>query len=213
MKSIQDSRVSFNDGKWVAACSCEKVSVFASKSTALNMVHRGSCRHCKRDYRSVKDADTGIYAREDGKWCSLCSGCGKEQAYTRKDHAKQSSTSDWQCKSCIALARGYSENRPVGDFKRLINQFYKSATNRGIDWTVSDDEIISIYNGKCALSGWDLSISYANTSASLDRIDSNKPYAIDNIQWVHKMVNMSKNKYDQDVFVKMCKAIAANLLD
>jgi hypothetical protein len=51
-------------------------------------------------------------------------------------------------------------------------------------------------------------MSYANCTASLDRIDSSNGYEVGNIQWVHVMVNMCKNKYAQDVFVKMCKSVA-----
>jgi hypothetical protein len=54
-------------------------------------------------------------------------------------------------------------------------------------------------------------MTYADQTASLDRIDSSKGYEIDNIQWVHVMVNMCKNKYPQDKFVEMCKAIASKV--
>lgn len=64
------------------------------------------------------------------------------------------------------------------------------------------------FNGKCALSGWDIDISYTNPTASLDRIDSSCGYEVGNIQWVHTMVNMSKNKYDESRFIEMCIAIA-----
>jgi hypothetical protein len=51
-------------------------------------------------------------------------------------------------------------------------------------------------------------MSYGSCTASFDRIDSTKPYDADNIQWVHTMVNMCKNKYAQGRFVEMCKAVA-----
>jgi len=47
----------------------------------------------------------------------------------------------------------------------------------------------------------------ANT-ASLDRIDSSKGYIEGNVQWVHKMVNMSKQQYTQEEFINMCIAVA-----
>jgi hypothetical protein len=54
-------------------------------------------------------------------------------------------------------------------------------------------------------------MSYGIDNASLDRIDSSKGYAKDNIQWVHTMVNMSKNRYNQQKFVEMCIAVARNM--
>jgi hypothetical protein len=81
----------------------------------------------------------------------------------------------------------------------------KSAQSRGIHWDITIDEMFESFNGVCALSSWDISL---NHTASLDRIDSSKGYSSGNIQWVHTMVNMTKNKYPQDKFIQMCIAIA-----
>jgi len=35
-----------------------------------------------------------------------------------------------------------------------------------------------------------------------------KWYTADNIQWIHTMVSMCKNKYEQEDFVSMCKSVA-----
>jgi hypothetical protein len=182
-------------------------SLFAAKSSALKMISRETCRHCKRDYRSV-EGNVGIYKNAEGKWCSRCSCCGIEQAYTRKDHAKQSELCDWQCKQCIAIAKGFSENMPVGNGRRFYNRFRKSANRRNIQWDIDYEEFMQAFTGKCALSGWDISMAYANSTASLDRIDSSKGYSAENIQWVHVIVNMCKNKYPQEQFIAMCKAIS-----
>lgn len=80
---------------------------------------------------------------------------------------------------------------------------------------MSVDDIADIYeaqNGKCALTGWSVvfpEIGHPQEAdASLDRIDSTKPYQKDNIQIVHKLVNMMKSKYSQEQFVEVCKAVA-----
>jgi hypothetical protein len=174
----------------------------------MRMLERGTCRLCRKDYRNVL-CSVPVYRRADGKWCSTCSGCGKEQAYTRKDHAKQSELGDWQCKPCVARSKGFSENMPVGDVLRLYNRFSKLALNRKIAWNVSVEQFEACFTGKCALTGWEISMGYETQTASLDRIDSSKPYEPGNIQWVHPMVNMSKNKYTQKDFIDMCKAVAS----
>jgi len=206
MLPILDSRVERHENKWKAVCKCGKVNLFSAKNNALKMLSRENCRHCKRHYRNV-EGEVGIYKNNAGKWCSRCSCCDAEQAYTRKDHAKQSELCDWQCKKCIANAKGFSENMPVGNERRLYNKFRKSANTRGIKWDIDYKIFVECFTGKCALSGWDISMTYANGTASLDRIDSTKGYEVGNIQWVHVMVNMCKNKYPQDKFVEMCKAI------
>lgn len=172
------------------------------------MVNRGTCSYCKSDYRNVKDGEYKIYRREDGKWCSNCSGCGIEQPYTRKDHAKQSSLNDWRCKSCNASDKSFSANFPVGNKQRFFNRFKKSAKTRSIVWELSIDDMFELFDGKCALTDWDISIEYKSETASFDRIDSKKGYVLGNVQWVHSMVNMCKNKYDQNKFIEMCKSIA-----
>jgi hypothetical protein len=47
-------------------------------------------------------------------------------------------------------------------------------------------------------------------TASLDRIDPNKGYTIDNVQWIHKDINRMKNNFDENYFVNVCKHIAKN---
>jgi hypothetical protein len=188
-----------------ARCQCGKISIFASKASLEKMLNRKSCRYCKRDYRNV-DGPIDLILTEGGKWGKKCSGCNCIQVYTRKDHAKQSLLNDWQCKKCIAKAKGYSCNQSVGPVQRNFNKFAKSAKNRGIEWSLSIEQFKFAFTGKCKLTGWEISME--KQTASLDRIDSSKGYKIDNIQWVHSMVNMSKNKYTQDRFIEMCVAVA-----
>lgn len=208
MRPIQDSRISLVDGRFVASCKCGKVSSFSTKHSARKMLSNGLCRYCRPDYRSVKESEINIYRRQDGKWCSKCTGCGSEQSYTRKDHAKQSELNDWQCRKCVARAKGFSQNRSVGDKQRYFNKFSKSAKSRGLLWHLNVDEMFECFDGRCALTGWPISLDYADQTASLDRIDSNIGYVVGNIQWVHTMVNMCKNKYDQSKFIQMCLAVS-----
>lgn len=77
-------------------------------------------------------------------------------------------------------------------------------------------ELFLSQNRKCAISGIDIGFStkarrYDRTgTASLDRIDSSGAYTIDNVQWVHKIVNNMKQAMNQSDFIGWCKAIAAN---
>lgn len=210
MRVIEDSRVVYVNGKFFASCVCGQYAGFSTKNSALRMLLRGNCLKCKRDYRSVKYTALRIYQNKDKKWCSICSGCNKEQAYTRIDHAKQSEISDWQCRSCRAASRAFSANASVGDKQRVYNKFKNNAARRGLSWDITLEELFLKYTGKCALTGWDISLNYKQTTASVDRLDNSKGYTVENIQWVHVMVNMTRNKYPLSDFVRMCEAISNN---
>jgi hypothetical protein len=119
--------------------------------------------------------------------------------------------------------KGYKE--VPGTFINRITHRSKKA-NREVEITAKDIYDLWIkQDKKCALSG--LPIDFTNTNlgtpdkpwskydlictASLDRIDSNKGYTIDNTQLVHKDVNMIKKEYDQNYFLSLCKLITENL--
>lgn len=63
-------------------------------------------------------------------------------------------------------------------------------------------------NRKCALSGLEIKFhsnhKWEDGTASLDRIDSSKGYIEDNVQWVHKKINIMKNKFDEKEFIDLC---------
>jgi hypothetical protein len=65
---------------------------------------------------------------------------------------------------------------------------------------------------KCALSGLIIRFPEKHTdttqTCSLDRIDSSKGYIPGNVQWVHKHINIMKNKFSQEHFIEMCKLVA-----
>jgi hypothetical protein len=118
--------------------------------------------------------------------------------------------------------KGYKEV-PGSFINRITSRSKKS--NREVEINAKDVyELWTKQNKKCALSG--LSINFTNVNkgtpdkpwskydlvctASLDRIDSNKGYTKDNVQLVHKDVNMIKKEYDQNYFLKLCQLITEN---
>ena len=177
------------------------------------MLGNGHCRHCKRNYRSTQNEQLNIYKNAEGKWCLTCSGCGIEQAYTRKNHAQQSELADWQCKSCVAESKGYAENQPVGDKTRVYRKFKNAANSRVVKFELTEEGFFADYTGVCSLTGWPIGISYKDQSASVDRIDNDKGYEVGNIQWVHTMVNMCRGERELSEFIRMCKAVAEHAGD
>lgn len=68
--------------------------------------------------------------------------------------------------------------------------------------------------GLCALTGQSIRFAHSNKesklelqTASLDRIDSSKTYTENNVHWVHKEINIMKNKYSLEKFIENCKLV------
>ncbi len=94
----------------------------------------------------------------------------------------------------------------------------KSAEIRGIAFRITIDDAWALFkrqDGKCALTGEQLTFARAITglnglgTASLDRINSRLPYVSGNVQWVHKVINIMKNKQKEADFVIWCQKVAA----
>lgn len=91
----------------------------------------------------------------------------------------------------------------------------RGAKDRDLEVTICIEDIWDLFvqqNKKCALTNWDIIFDQRKTltTASVDRIDSSKGYALDNIQIVHKKVNKLKMDFSENDFFAMCKAIANN---
>lgn len=208
MIEIIDNRITHLDGIFIAKCVCGNSIESKFKASVLKSLRNGRCRGCMTHYSNT--FIEGIFMH-DGKWSCKCFSCGETRSYTRKDHALCSFNSKTSCRKCSAKHK--SNNSYAGWSKREYNKYSKSAKSRGILWAITEEYIRSIFNGKCALTGWDISMKYGSKTASLDRIDSNLGYIAGNVQWVHSMVNMSKNKYSQDDFIRMCSSVHMNMLE
>lgn len=105
----------------------------------------------------------------------------------------------------------------------FFSRILEGAKKRNIEVSVTKEQILELLekqNYKCALSGVSLIMSRSfskdrtnlasSTTASLDRIDSSIGYVLGNVQWVHKDINIMKNKFDNQYFIDICKLIAGN---
>lgn len=101
-----------------------------------------------------------------------------------------------------------------GSYWRIVNHGAK-VRNLKFEITIEDawNQFLK-QDRKCALTGIELYFPILSSdkhrssgNASLDRIDSNKGYTKDNIQWVFKIVNKMKMELDEEIFVSMCEAV------
>lgn len=168
--------------------------------------------------------EAGRTATKKVLWNCLCE-CGNFHTYVTSELRSGSVTS---C-GCSNMATG-SAHRAWKGCGEISGQMWGSikngATKRELPFNISINDAWNQFikqNRKCKLTG--LSLTFAtrqckkrdniknnrsNGTASLDRIDSKKGYELNNIQWVHKDVNMMKNKFDEDFFLHISRLITYN---
>jgi hypothetical protein len=126
----------------------------------------------------------------------------KERTYTRVNH-RWSSTGVGQVSGT------------------LMTYLKRKAKERNLSFELTAQQLWDLFNaqkGLCALSGEPLVFSVAIDknhnldrtlhTASLDRIDNNKGYTIDNVQWIHKILNHMRRQYSVADYVYWCEKVA-----
>lgn len=157
-----------------------------------------------------------------------CKVCSLDISYKNQKVLDQAIKRDSMCKSCRSVMANKSEKRekklgsknimwkgykdiPYAWFSRYFEREGKRYPKTG---SISIEDVYDLWirqSKKCALSG--VSIGFCDDSnrtstCSIDRIDSLKQYDIENIQLVHKHVNIMKNKFNNEYFINMCKNIS-----
>jgi len=142
--------------------------------------------------------------------------CGNQKVLMRKLLVKGDTTScgcDW-IKSNVK----HPSWRGCGDIPLdFFTTIKRGAKQRNIEFDITIESIWNLLlhqNKKCALSGLDIKFSQIRknrtlqTTCSLDRIDSRRGYVDGNIQWVHKKINIMKNKLLDKDFIYFCLMVA-----
>lgn len=101
--------------------------------------------------------------------------------------------------------------------KAVWSRMMSHAYERGIEFNIKIEELYDLLlkqDKKCKLSGLPISLDCNSSgdkkTASLDRIDKNKPYEKGNVQWVHKKINFMKNSLSDEEFIEMCQIVTIN---
>lgn len=164
-------------------------------------------QHSGRKQLQVKcSCGTIGYVRADRLRAGLTLGCKHCQQQTYYPETRISSAKHYNGLHIIFL-------------RRLSNPDNLKRGNKIIEINLSIEDLYDLLikqEFKCALTGIKLNVLHiqpGDSNASIDRIDSNKGYVKDNIQWVIKDVNKMKNDLNQDYFIHMCKLIAQNKYD
>jgi hypothetical protein len=160
-----------------------------------------------------------------GKTCYLCRcDCGTLRK-VRQTYLLHGSTKSCGCGRLEASRLNYkkglkiaqeSRRKFVGDLSgQLWSRIVRNAKTRNFVFSITKEFAWMVFlkqNRKCALTGMDLFLSpyhkdRINVTASLDRKDSSIGYTEENIQWVHKDVNLMKNNFSEKEFKHLCKMV------
>lgn len=206
---------------------CNKPQIYSNRHKLWRAKNtNASCRDCSRKKPSKKRQDlTGnIYGRlkvlsfyekrgKDQYWKCECK-CGNETIIRHSHLTKQT------IRSC-GCVHYYTNNKHPSwiGYEEIPGTYFcairRSAKKRNLVFHLTLQEIWDLFlkqNRRCALSGELLTFNKeqkdTSGTASLDRIDSNKGYTIDNVQWLHKKINVMKQDLTDIEFVKYCQTIA-----
>lgn len=215
-----------NRGKtimWNCKCDCIEGNETIVQGNSLKSGHTKSCGclHDVDDLTGQKFGELTVISRSEiengrSRWkckCSCTEYCVVEHRHLICGYSK----------SCGHLRKLIGkDNKTWRGCGEITGSYFSSirfsAKNRGIEFNLTIEFLWELFlkqDRKCVLSGINLffyiSKKYTHTqTASLDRIDSNKGYTEDNVQWVHKDLNIFKKSLSDEEFIKWCHMISSN---
>ena len=161
-------------------------------------------------YRNIVDQGKtfgNLFIVKAGKVCECQCKCGNICFLTARELKRG------RVKSCGCLKK-----EKVAGFEGItgncFNRCRYGAISRKIVFDITAQDMWDKFveqDGKCAISGVPIFLrtkSLDLPTASLDRIDSQKGYVVDNIHWVHKTINIMKWDLPLHEFVEWCKIVA-----
>jgi biotin operon repressor len=176
-----------------------------SKKRKVQIKYHGYTKHI---IEKIKDFGFDVLEIKNKKWlivkCPNCTNSFKSTYERLKSRHTQ---------SCGCLKGKKKRQGTKNISKTFFTRLLDGANKRNIEVNISIDDLENLIikqNFKCFYTGWDISIGYQainKITASVDRIDSSKPYILNNICFVHKDINRIKQHYSIDYFKQLCKAV------
>lgn len=146
----------------------------------------------------------------------VCNFCSKE--FLKETRAiKRSKTGNHYCSRSCATKRKLEVRYGKKDgIKYIISNAKKRADKKGIEFNLTKEilnQMLKDQKYKCALSGVKIYVPerdngvFSLSQASLDRIDNEKGYVEDNVQFVALGINYMRNRASENEALKFIKEI------
>jgi hypothetical protein len=173
------------------------------------------CRKCSDDLKRIINIGDRYdklivcnYSADLKRPMVICKcDCGTENILIRAEVLKNNLTNN-----CGCAPRGRWQG--VGKLSNtFLGRIKRNAKLRNIEFNLTAEELWKLFidqNEKCAITDLPIEFSlktFDKSTASLDRIDSKKGYTLNNVQWVHKDVNIMKMDFDMNYFIDICKMV------
>lgn len=198
--------------KYKITIAIHKQIIKENKEIVDNFKQQENKEFISKKFGKLQPIEKIIIKSKPIKYLCLCD-CGNKKIIT-KSHLLQGKSN-----SCGCRHKQTGENSVHWKgFKEISlaywNQIQNGATSRGIKFDIKIEDIWNLYlkqNKTCALSGIPIQFKsrydITDGTASLDRINSDKDYTIDNVQWVHKDINKMKMDFPQEYFLSLIRKI------
>ena len=186
-----------------------------TKSSLSNKIIRMGLKKPRQNFSDTKFKELLVLGKDvmdKNGWRYFCEcDCGNIVSIERQSIGKQRSC------GCKKNPRGKDSKlwKGCGDVGgRYFEIVKKGAKDRNLEFNITVEFLWNLFlkqDRKCALSGIELILptySKDEQTASLDRIDSYKGYIEDNVQWVHKDINLMKQTLNDDKFINYCIEVA-----
>lgn len=213
---------------WELLCDCG--NKYNATTSALTVQDRKSCGCTKLGKNSKKSKNNigvkygmltvididGTRNPSNSLYRKCLCDCGREKYVTQSYLTGHKNPS---CGCIVNKPKGKDSSCYTG-YEEITGKYWCAirlgAKKRGIEFNISTKDAWDLFirqNRKCSLSGLDIkfdcqSCRKLDQTASLDRIDSSVGYMLNNIQWVHKDVNLMKNKFSQKRFLEVCMLVS-----
>lgn len=153
------------------------------------------------------------------KQCDICSETDSSKFYIANNN---------KCKSCLSkenkekyknlskeekekLIKSQYEWQKKNIIKYLVTAAKGRALKRGLDFDLTEESVLKILckqKSKCYYTEENMTYNRDNkTTVSIDRVDSNKGYTIDNIVLCQVVINRMKQALTTKEFLELCKLV------
>ena len=157
--------------------------------------------------------------RREYRAICICHNCGKKDYWVFPYHLTKLGQ-----KSCGCVPRNMPSGKnhfKYSGYEGITGSIWykikRGAKKRNLDFIITIEETWDLFlkqNRRCALTNLPIEMGIKDNmgTASLDRKDSKKGYTKDNVQWVHRNVNIIKHSCSQEYFVNICRKVVNNEL-